>query len=109
VGGKYRITEAERDRRSGHMRAVRATQSREQCVRGGKTRGDLHATNKTGVCGRSPIKRRADGKLGGHISQHINKGILKPECELCLEILSRNAMYPSAIPDESPSHSDGKE
>jgi hypothetical protein len=63
----------------------------DDCIQGGKTRGDLHAINKTGVCGRSKIKRLADAKLGGHTSQHINKGILKPECELCLEILSREA------------------
>jgi hypothetical protein len=65
------FSEAERKRRSEQMKAVRATQSREQCVRGGKTRGDLHAINKTGVCGRSEEQRFADGQKGGLIGGPI--------------------------------------
>jgi len=68
---KYRISPKERARRSEHMRAVRATQSVGQCERGGKTRGDRHAAEGTGVCGRTEEQRFADGQKGGLIGGPI--------------------------------------
>jgi hypothetical protein len=116
---KYRISEDERQRRREQMRIVRANQSPEARFRGGKTRGDRHAAEKTGVCGRSQEQmildakkgglaggyagsqhpnskaawramlknsdhQRAAGRVGGHVSNHVNKGRFNPLCEFCL-------------------------
>lgn len=85
MAGKYRISPEERSRRSEHMRAVRATQSREQCVKGGKTRGDLHAINKTGVCGRSEDQRFADAQKGGLAGG--SKGAANPNSKAALKAM----------------------
>lgn len=49
----------------------------------GPVTGRKHKEYKTGVCGRSPEKMRADGIIGGRISGHRNKenriGIFAPE------------------------------
>lgn len=68
---KYRISAKERARRRRHMQAVRATQSVEQCIRGGKTRGDRHAAEGTGVCGLSEEERLKASAEGGRIGGPI--------------------------------------
>jgi hypothetical protein len=65
MSAKYRISLEERERRRKLIRAVRALQNPDVFARGGKTRGDRHAREKTGVCGRSKEKRIEDARQGG--------------------------------------------
>jgi hypothetical protein len=49
------------------MKAVRAAQSRDVSVRGGKTAGNLHAVNRTGVCGQTKEELLKNASEGGRI------------------------------------------
>lgn len=73
------------------MRALRATQSVEQCVRGGKTRGDRHAAEGTGVCGRTAEQRFADAQKGGLAGG--SKGAANPASRKALKVLTQDRKH----------------